>query len=113
MYAYEAQARKAGEEATNLKQAADGATELQKSLSQERERAGALEQELVAARRDLVTQTALTKKAEEVARDKQAAEGNSAELQKSLRNSCNVLAGTKVATHVGPRVPPLPAPLDR
>jgi hypothetical protein len=37
----------------------------------------------------------------------------SAELQKSLRNSCNILAGTMVATHVGPRAPPLPAALDR
>jgi chromosome segregation ATPase len=86
LLAYEAQARKAGEEAAGLKRAADDATELRKSLSQERERAGRLEQDLASARRDVEKQTTQAAKAsEEAARQKQVAEGGTAELRKSLQ----------------------------
>jgi hypothetical protein len=86
LLAYEAQARKAGEEAADLKRAADGTTELRKSLSQERERTGRLEQDLAAARRDVEKQTAQAVKAsEEAARLKQVAEGGTEELRKSLQ----------------------------
>src|SRR6185437_14289076 len=80
-------AEKASVEATKLKQAGEsGAAELQKSLQQERERAGRLEQDLAAARRDVETQTALTAKAsDEATQLKQAAEKGSAELKQSLQ----------------------------
>lgn len=80
-------AMEAGEEASRLKQAAEsGAAELQKSLQQERERSARQEQDLAAARRDIVTQNALATKAnEEASRLKQAWESSVAELQKSLQ----------------------------
>ncbi|MGY8661367.1 hypothetical protein Q3C01_03225, partial [Bradyrhizobium sp. UFLA05-109] len=82
-----ARATKASDEVTELKQAAKGgSTEMQKSLQQERDRTGQLEQALAAARRDVETQTArATKASDETAKLKQAAEGNAAELQKSLK----------------------------
>ena len=85
--AYEAQARTAGEQAANLKQAAEsGAAELRNSLQQERERAAWLERDLAAARRDVETQTALAAKAnEEATQLKQIAERGSAELKQSLQ----------------------------
>ena len=75
-YAYEAQASKASDEATNLKQMVEsGAEDLHKSLQQARERAGRLEQDLAAERRDVETQTALAAKAsEEAGQLKQTAE---------------------------------------
>jgi DNA repair exonuclease SbcCD ATPase subunit len=73
-------AAKAGEEARQMKQAADSAAELQKSLEQEQERTAHLEQDVAAARRDLEKQTALAAKAE-VRQSNQAA-GSAAELQK-------------------------------
>jgi hypothetical protein len=87
IYAYEAQARKAGEQAVDLKQAAEsGAAELRKSLQQERERAARLEQDLAAARRDVETQTALAARTNDDATQlKQAAESDAAELSKSLQ----------------------------
>jgi len=87
IYAYEAQARKVGEQAADLKQAAEsGAAELRKSLQQERERAARLEQDLAAARRDVEAQTALAAKANEDATQlKQVAERGSAELKRSLQ----------------------------
>jgi hypothetical protein len=64
IYANEAQSRKAGGEAADLKQAAESAAlELRKSLQQERERTARLEQDLAAARRDVETQGALAAKA--------------------------------------------------
>jgi chromosome segregation ATPase len=51
-------AARAGEEAREMKQAADSAGELQKSLEQEQDRAARLEEELAAARRDLEKHTA-------------------------------------------------------
>src|SRR6266702_1227648 len=80
---------KAVEEASRLKEASrlnqaseSGAAELQ----QERKRSARLEEDLVAARRDIETQTALaTKAGEEASRLKQAAESNAAELQKALQ----------------------------
>ncbi|HEY2217658.1 MAG TPA: hypothetical protein VGH21_09180, partial [Solirubrobacteraceae bacterium] len=74
-------------EASRLKQAAESsAAELQKSQQQERERSAQQEQDLVAARRDVETQTALaTKAGEEASRLKQAAESSVAELQRSLQ----------------------------
>jgi hypothetical protein len=57
-------AAKASDESTQLKQAAEsGATELRKSLQQERERAEQLAQDLAASRRDIETQTALAARA--------------------------------------------------
>jgi hypothetical protein len=77
-------ATKAGEEAGQIKQAADNSVaELQKSLKQERERAVHLEQELAAARRDVEAQTALAKAGEKAVQMKQAADSH-AELQNSL-----------------------------
>jgi len=64
IYANEAQSRKAGGEAADLKQAAESAAlELRKSLQQERERTARLEQDLAAVRRDVETQGALAVKA--------------------------------------------------
>ncbi|MGY4496192.1 hypothetical protein ACVWYH_000119 [Bradyrhizobium sp. GM24.11] len=80
-------ATKAGEEASRLKQAWESSVaELQKSLQLEREGSARQEQDLVAARRDIETQTALaTRAGEEASRLKQAWESSVAELQKSLQ----------------------------
>ncbi|KRR10494.1 hypothetical protein CQ12_10615 [Bradyrhizobium jicamae] len=80
-------AAKASEEASRLRQAGENSeAELQKSLQQERERSGRLEQDLAVARRDVETQTVLAAKAsEEASRLKQASESNEAKLQKPLR----------------------------
>jgi hypothetical protein len=85
--AQKALAAKASDEATRLSQAAESDTvELRKSLQQEQERAGRLEHELGAARRDVETQTALAAKASDDATQlKQAAESDAAELRKSLQ----------------------------
>jgi hypothetical protein len=87
IYAYEAQARKASDQAANSQQASDkDAATLRISLKQEQERAGRLEQDLAAARRNVETQTAQAAKAnEDAARSKQAAEHGSAELLRSLQ----------------------------
>jgi hypothetical protein len=86
IYAYEAQARKASDQAADSQQVENSAAALRKSLQQEQDRAGRLEQDLVAARRNLETQTALVAKANgDAARSKQAAENGSAELQRSLQ----------------------------
>jgi len=88
IYAYDAKARQASDQAAELKEAAETGTaaDLKKSLQQERERAKRLEQDLVAARRDVETQTALATKAnEDTARSKETAEYDSAELQRSLQ----------------------------
>ena len=75
IYAYEAQTPKASDQATNSQQVSENdAAALRKSLKQEQDRAGPLEQDLAAARRDVETQTALAAKAgAEAARLKQAA----------------------------------------
>ena len=87
IYAYEAQVRKAGDEAAELRQAvASGAPLLRKSAQEARDRAERLEQDLATARRDLETQTALAAKAsEEAARARQTAERDSAALRSSLQ----------------------------
>jgi septal ring factor EnvC (AmiA/AmiB activator) len=87
IYAYEAQARQASDQAAELKQAAEsGTADLQKSLQQEHERASKLEQDLAAARGDVETQTALAGKANaEAARLKQVTDSDLAELKRSLR----------------------------
>jgi hypothetical protein len=87
IYAYEAQARKASDQATDLKQATESAAlESRKSLQQERERAARLEQDLAAARRDVETQTAqVAKVTTEAAELKQAAKSGAVELRKSLQ----------------------------
>jgi septal ring factor EnvC (AmiA/AmiB activator) len=84
--AYESQTRQASDQATELRQAAEGGTaDLKKSLQQERDRAGRLEQDLATAKREVEAQTALaTKKGDEAAKLKQAAESD-AELRKSLQ----------------------------
>ena len=56
-------AAKAGEEARQMKQAADSRAELQKSVEQGQERTARLEQDVAAARRDLEKQTARPAKA--------------------------------------------------
>ena len=78
-------AAKTGEEARQMKQAADGAAELQKSLEQEQERTARLEQDVAAARRDLEKQTARTAKASrrQSSQTKRRAESSAAELFKS------------------------------
>ena len=78
---------KASAVAARAKRAAEsGAGNLQKSLQQERDRAGQLEQDLATARRDVETQVALAAKAsDDAARAKQAAENGAGELQKSLQ----------------------------
>ena len=75
------------DEAAQLKQAVDSATaELRQSLQQEHDRAEALATELAKARRDLETQVALSsKKGNEAAQLKQAAESATAELRQSLQ----------------------------
>ena len=80
-------AAKASGEASRLKQASESSeAELQKSVQQGREQSARLEQDLVAARRYVETQTALAAKAsEEASRLKLARESSEAELQKSLQ----------------------------
>ena len=87
IYAYEAQARKAGDEAAELRQAAaNGAPLHRKPAQDERERSARLEQDLATARRDLETHAALTTKAsEEAARARETAERDSAALRNSLQ----------------------------
>ena len=77
----------AGDEAAQLKQAAESATaELRQSLQREYDRAEALATELAKARQDLETQVALSsKKGDEAAQLKQAAESATAELRQSLQ----------------------------
>ena len=59
---------------------------MRKSLQQERDRAGRLEQELAAARRDVETQTALAAKAgDEASQLKKTADAGTADLRKSLQ----------------------------
>jgi hypothetical protein len=78
-------AAKTGEEARQMKQAADSAAELQKSLEQEQERTARLEQDVAAARRDLEKQTARTAKVSrrQSSQTKRRAESSAAELFKS------------------------------
>jgi hypothetical protein len=80
-------AARAYAQATAAKQEGDsGAAELQKSAQEERDRAGRLEQDLAAARREVETQTALVVKVRaEAAELKQAGESGTAELQKSVQ----------------------------
>jgi hypothetical protein len=87
IYAYEAQVRKASDQAADSQQASEnGAASLREPLQREQERAGRLEQDLAAARRDVETQTALVARANEAAaRSKQAADNESAELKRSLQ----------------------------
>jgi hypothetical protein len=70
-----------------LKQELDRSTaELKKSLQAERDRAGQLEKDLAAARRDVETQATLAAKAsDDASKLKQAAESGAAELRKSLQ----------------------------
>jgi septal ring factor EnvC (AmiA/AmiB activator) len=85
IYAYEAQAHQASNQAADLKQAAESDAALRKSLQQDRDRAAQLEKDLAAAKRDVQTQTALAAKAsDDATRAKQAAESGAAELRKSL-----------------------------
>src|SRR5260370_25832159 len=64
IYAYEAQARKAGDEAAELRQAvASGAPSLRKSAQDARDPAERLEQDLPTARRGLRSHTALAAQA--------------------------------------------------
>ncbi len=85
--AQKALAAKASDNASQVKQAAEsGAAKLRKSLQQEQERAGRLEQDLAAASRDIEAQKALAAKASDNASQvKQAAESGAAELRKSLQ----------------------------
>ncbi|WP_246767597.1 hypothetical protein [Bradyrhizobium sp. CCBAU 53340] len=90
IYAYEAQTAllaKASEGASPLNAAEEsGATKLQKSLQQERDRTGQLEQALATARRDIDTQTALAAKASgEVTKLTQAVKAAAAEQSRSIQ----------------------------
>jgi len=73
--------------AARAKQAAESsAGDLQKSVQQEHARAGRLEQDLAAARRDVETKTVLMMKASAAAaRAKRTAENSSGDMQKSLQ----------------------------
>ena len=84
---YEVQARMANDQAAARAQSTSGtAAELRKLLRQEQARAAQLEQNLVASRRDVETQTALVVKASaEAAQLKQAADNSSAQSLKSLQ----------------------------
>ena len=90
IHAYQAQTAllaKASEGPSLLKAATgDDAVELQKSLQQERDRTGQLEQALAAARRDIDAQTALAANAgDEVARLTQAAKAGAVEQRRSMQ----------------------------
>ncbi|WOH67888.1 hypothetical protein [Bradyrhizobium sp. BWA-3-5] len=87
IYAYEVQARKAGDQPAEFRQAvANAARPPFKSGQDERARSERLEQELAAARRDLEAQTALVAKAgEKASRLQQAGERSQTELQKPLQ----------------------------
>jgi hypothetical protein len=90
MYASEAQARRAGDEATKLREEiatiANGAPSVCKSMQGEHIRSEWLEQDLAAARADAETQVALAVKAgEEASRLKLARDSSEAELQKSVQ----------------------------
>ena len=81
---------KAGDEAAQVKKAAESATaELRQSLQKEHERAEALTSELAKAQRDIETQVALSSKAGDEAAQlkqlKEAAESATAELRQSLQ----------------------------
>jgi hypothetical protein len=78
---------KKGDEAARLKQVAESAAaELRQSLQREHDRAEALASELANARRNVGTQMALSsKKGDEAAQLKQAAESATAELRQSLQ----------------------------
>ncbi|HEX7920097.1 MAG TPA: hypothetical protein VF583_04040, partial [Bradyrhizobium sp.] len=77
---------KSNDETAKLKAVSQsGATDVQKPLAQERERAARLEKDLAAARLDMETQTALAAKAsDEAAKLKTASQSGAADLQKSL-----------------------------
>jgi DNA repair exonuclease SbcCD ATPase subunit len=69
-----------------VKQAAEsGAAELRKSLQQEQERTGRLEQDLAAARRDVEAQTALAAKANADATQLKQTAGDTTELKAALQ----------------------------
>src|SRR6266702_1484076 len=87
IYAYEAQAAKASEEAAQLKQAeASDTANLRQSRQQEHDRAERLALDLARVSRDLDARTDRTSKAgEELARTKQAAERDAAELRSLLQ----------------------------
>ncbi|KGJ66800.1 hypothetical protein BJA5080_03419 [Bradyrhizobium diazoefficiens SEMIA 5080] len=85
IYAYEAQAAKASEEAAQLKQQASDTASLGQAQQRDRERAEQLARDLAKAKRELDAQTERASKAsEEVARVKQARERDSAELRSLL-----------------------------
>jgi hypothetical protein len=74
---------KARDESARVKQAAESETaELRKSLQQERDRAGRLEQDLTAARRGVETQR---KAGDEAGQLNQATDGRAAELRRSMQ----------------------------
>jgi hypothetical protein len=86
IYANDAQVRQASDRTAELKEAAESVVELKQSLQQERERAGRLEQDLAAARRDLETQTVLaTKASSDASQQKKTADADAAELLNSLK----------------------------
>ncbi|WFU22182.1 hypothetical protein QA649_29395 [Bradyrhizobium sp. CB1717] len=87
IYAYEAQAAKASEEAAQLKQtAASDTASLEQAQKRERERAEQLARDFAKASRELDAQTERASKAsEDVARIKQTGERESAELRSLLQ----------------------------
>jgi hypothetical protein len=95
VYTYEVQARMANDQAAARAQSMAGsAAELRKRLLQEQARTAQLEQNLVASRRDVETQTALVAKASaEAAQLKQAADNGSAQSSKSLQQKRDKTAG--------------------
>src|SRR6516162_7654919 len=101
IYAFEAQARQASDQAAELKQTAEGGVaDLRTSLQQERERASRLEQDLATARRDVEKQTALaTKAGQEAGQIKQAADSRVGRVAKIAQ----ARAGARGAPRAGAR----------
>ena len=93
---------KAGEEAEQLRQAAEAtATELRQSLLQERDRVAAQARELTTARRDLETEVALSSKAgEEAEQLRQAAKAATAELEQERNRSAALARDLESAQRV-------------
>jgi hypothetical protein len=111
VYACEAQARKASDQTASSQQAGEnGAAALRKSLQQEQERAGRLQQDLTAARRDLETQTVMAAKAAaEAARLKQTADDSTAAASKSLQQERDKTARLERELAVGRKTKETPS----
>jgi hypothetical protein len=102
IYANDAQVRQANDKTTELKEAAESAAELKRSLQQERERVSQLEQDLAAARRDVEAQTALaTKASSDAIQQKKTADAGATALRNRSRNTTVRAAWSKIMRQHG------------